>query len=356
MSWSSPRVLVVGCGGIGGTVVSRLLAAGVDVSVLTSNPQVRTALVERGPVFGGQLARGPLSSERVLGETVTDGRSFDFVLLAVPPPEVERAAREVRGVLSSDGRVVCFQNGLCEERVAGVVGQERVVGAVVAWGAQMPEPGCYEQTSAGGFTLGGLGKERDPALDPLGKLLGEVGPVSFTDNLRGARFSKLAINCAVSTLGTLGGARLGALLVRGFVRELALEIMTEAVRVADAEGIRLEPVATTVDLRWLVLPSEGEPSPLGMATKHALLLGVGARYRRLRSSMLSAIERGRAPAVDFLNGEIEDRGIRLGVATPVNARARRMVWELFEKRRLPGVHTLKELRALTREVPRSTAA
>ena len=62
-----------------------------------------------------------------------------------------------------------------------------------------------------------------------------------------------------------------------------------------------------------------------LVAKHTLILAVGARYRRMRSSMLAAIERGRVPAVDFLNGEVEDRGARHGVPTPVNSAARRHV-------------------------------
>jgi len=40
----------------------------------------------------------------------------------------------------------------------------------------------------------------------------------------------------------------------------------------------------------------------------------------MRSSMLAAIERGRTPAIDFLNGEVVDRARLHGIATPVNAR------------------------------------
>ena len=32
---------------------------------------------------------------------------------------------------------------------------DRVIGAIVAWGASMPEPGLYDRTSGGGFTIGG---------------------------------------------------------------------------------------------------------------------------------------------------------------------------------------------------------
>ena len=35
--------------------------------------------------------------------------------------------------------------------------------------------------------------------------------------------------------------------------------------------------------------------------------------------MLNAIERGREPAVDFLNGEVVSRGENHGIPTPINA-------------------------------------
>jgi 2-dehydropantoate 2-reductase len=341
-----PRVLVVGCGGIGGVLLSKLLGASCDVTVLTTNEAVRAALIEVGPRLAGRAVARPMSAERVLASLDGVTSKFDFVLLAVQPPQVEAAARDVADALSPSGRLVCLQNGLCEERLATIVGRERVVGSVVAWGASMPAPGDFVQTSLGGFTVGYLDGHEDEQLEHLVSLFSNVGATTRTSNLRGARWSKLAINCAVSTLSTLGGSRLGPLLAKVFVRRLALEIMTEAVLVARADGVDPEPLATTVDLDWLVLPAR-DRAGLGLrasiAARHALLLAVGARYRRQRSSMLAAIERGRAPAVDFLNGEVVDRGARLGIPTPVNARAREMVWEMAERRRLPGFETLREL-------------
>ena len=48
----------------------------------------------------------------------------------------------------------------------------------------------------------------------------------------------------------------------------------------------------------------------------------------MRSSMLSAIERGRVPAVDFLNGEVVALGEKHQIATPVNAAATALVHAL----------------------------
>ena len=77
--------------------------------------------------------------------------------------------------------------------------------------------------------------------------------------------------------------------------------------------------------------------------KHTLLLAVGARYRRMRSSMLSAIERGRPPAVDFLNGEVVERGQALGVPTPVNAASQAMVHTIARRERASGMSSIYTL-------------
>ena len=82
--------------------------------------------------------------------------------------------------------------------------------------------------------------------------------------------------------------------------------------------------------------------------KHGLMLAVGARYRRLRSSMLAAIERGRPPAVDFLNGEVVERAKTHGLAAPANSAARDLVWAIARGEAEPGHATLRSLYDRTR--------
>jgi len=349
------RVLVVGVGGIGGTVSAMLHEH--DPSVLgelvavSTNAAICEAVNERGFVVTGVEEQRVIPGA-VVAEVPEDAEPFDWILLAVPPPHVEAAARKHAARLAPEGRLVCFQNGLCEQRVAAIVGQDRVVGAIVGWGGSMVEPGVFARTSHGGFTVGRLDGETDPGLDRLAMLLEIIGPVKVTDNLAGARWSKLAINCAISTLGTLGGDRLGPLMRYQFIRRLALELMTETVAVARAEGVTLEKVSGTLDLDWLAL-DEDERAIAGSASlvaKHGLLLAVGTRYRRLRSSMLSAIERGREPSVDFLNGEVVSRGEKYGIPTPVNALAREMVWALHAGEAAPSLENARSLFTRTAEL------
>jgi 2-dehydropantoate 2-reductase len=329
-----------------------LLSAGNSVVTLTTNAAIADALRDQGfRVEGASSLR--VAAGDVVSALAPNAKPFDFILLAVQPPQVEDAARTVAPFLCGHGRIVCFQNGLCEDRVAKIVGRERVVGAVVAWGASMIGPGRYERTSRGGFTIGSLGGPPDESARKIGEILEAIGPVRFTENLLGARWSKLAINCAISTLGTIGGDRVGVLMRKTFARRLALEIMTEVVQVARREGVRLEKVAGTVDLEWLAIPDNRrvgfrEDFVFGLAARHAVLFTAGVKYRKLRSSMLAALERGRPPAVDFLNGEVVERAARHGVGANVNRAAAEFVWQIARGERRPSHQTLKELYDSTR--------
>ncbi len=125
--------------------------------------------------------------------------------------------------------------------------------------------------------------------------------------------------------------------------------MTEAVAVASLEGVALEKVSGTLDLDWIALSDEERRhrGSVGLVAKHTLLLAVGARYRRLRSSMLAALERGRTPPVDFINGEVVDRGERHGLDMPVNRVATQMVHELAAGTRKPSLDNIEHLARAT---------
>ena len=346
-----PRILVVGCGGIGGTVAASLTYAGHDVTPLTKNELIADAINTYGFRTRGEQSLGDVPA-RAVHELGKDVGPFDYVLLCTQPPQVEDAARSVVDRLAENGAMVVFQNGLCEPRIAEIAGSHRVIGGIIAWGASMIEPGIYDRTSSGGFTLGRIEGPPDERVRELEMLLEVMGPVVVTDNLMGARWSKLAINCAISSMGAIGGDRLGVLLRKRFVRRLALEIMSETVEVARAENVRLEKVSGTVDLDWIALTEDERAAALGspgLFAKHALLLAVGTRYRRLRSSMLNAIERGRPAGVEFLNGEIVEHGKRHGIGTPINAAVMDEVTRIVAGKSRPSHDTLAALFQRTRE-------
>jgi 2-dehydropantoate 2-reductase len=135
-------------------------------------------------------------------------------------------------------------------------------------------------------------------------------------------------------------------------------VITEATQVAVAQGVALEKVSGTIDLEWLALTPEERTAAgsAGLVAKHTVLLAVGARFRRLRSSMLSALERGREPPVDFLNGEVVAAGARVNVPTPINAAVVDAIHALARKERKPAFEELERLFAATRDESARAAA
>jgi 2-dehydropantoate 2-reductase len=336
------KILVVGVGALGGVIGHEFCGAGQDVTLLTHDAESARVLRISGL---REVRSGRIVLPRVEQGKLPADERFDFVFLATQPTAVESVVADLTDALTDRGRFICLQNGLCEERVAKVVPAKRIIGAVVSFGASAHGPGLCERTSTGGFVVGNLDGALDETLEQLAHLLGCIGPVRTTTNLRGIRWSKLAINCAISTLGTIGGERLGVLLRVKSARAVALQIMREAVEVAMALGITLERLPGVPPLEWLLRDAkEGSVrGRLEMVARHGLTLGVGTRYRWLRSSMLRAIEQGKPPAVDYLNGEVTERGKQLNISTPANALAQKMVWSIARGERQPGLAMIEAM-------------
>jgi 2-dehydropantoate 2-reductase len=349
------KILIIGCGGVGGVTAAKLARAGHRVSAVTSNPTITEAINHSGLI--ASCDDDEISTQRIAAHTALDGDvgPFDIAFLAVPPNAVKSAVTDALPFLTDDAPIVCLPNGLVEEHVSDMVSPDRVVGGIVEFGARMLGPGRVVQTAPGGITIGRLARAgvtgADPLLESVAELLDDSVGYHFADNLEGARWSKLAINCAISSLGTVGGDRLGVLMRHRFVRRLALEVMTEVVAVAQANGVDLEKVAGTLDLDWLALDDDErlKSGSVGLFAKHSVLLLVGTKFRKMRSSMLAAIERGRKPPVDFLNGEIVTRGAPHGIPTPVNDALHQTVHAIARGEQTSSVETLRRVWDETRD-------
>lgn len=338
------RLLLMGCGAVGGVVAAGLLRAGHQVTIVTHNDQITDAINARGLQVTTPEGQWAVETPVHTQFDAVQG-SFDVVFLAMKGTEVEQAARDVAGSLSPAGYVVTLQNGVVEDRVGHILGRERVVGALVGWGATMHSPGVYEMTSRGELVVGELDGQVTPRVERLKATLDAAAPTTVSANIYGVLWSKLAINCFVTALGAVTGQLLGEMLQRGAIRRLALSIISEVVDVAHAHGISLEPVGGTLDLHQLYMPAGRRQAGFhpNLIAKHALILAVGLKFRRLKSSMLQSLERGRRPEIDFLNGYVVEKGRVKGVPVPVNAALLDMVHEIEAGVRPIRPDNLKEL-------------
>jgi len=297
---------VIGLGAIGGITAQRLLSAGLDVDLAAGRHAKAIAL------------KFP---QACVGETLPDREGYGLILLSVRSTEIERALAPAVPKLKPDGAVVCLQNGFPEERVARLVGSSRVLGAVIGWSASMIEPGEYVLTGNGSFTLGG----DSPRLEHARHVLNHAFPVHVTRNLPGARWSKLAMNCAMSSLGAVSGLSLGELAERRDVRSLALRIIAEVVRQAQAKGVKLEPVAGIRPDLLVRLPA-----PLGRAA-----IWLAARLRpNQKTGLIALLKEGRPTGVEDLNGLIDG---------PLNRALTRQIREIERGQRDISPQNLAEL-------------
>ena len=321
---------MIGLGAIGGVVARRLLARPRGDVIALAAGRHASAVAAHG------LGEGVIAPH--VGAALPDlGAPYDLILLCTRTDATVAALTPAVALLAQEGAVVCLQNGLPEERAASIVGRSRVLGAVIGWSASAsfepePEPEAEPErarspgpertrrpktpprwwvTGGGKFTLGAIDREGKRNLLPASEVLGRAFPVVVTHNLAGARWSKLALNCAMSTLGAVSGLDLGGLAARRDARTLALRVVGEAVRVARARGVRLTRIAG-IDPGWL--------SGDGLLP-HALIW-LGARRRpRQRSGMLVRLLEGRtAGQVDDLNGAVAAAGREAGVPAPLNER------------------------------------
>lgn len=318
------RIAVVGAGAIGGTTAACLTRAGWNVELVCKHQETVECASSIGMhIFGLKVDCAiPVKAVKEISDL---SERKEVIFLAVKANDCVAAARALLPYMGEDSALVSLQNGICEDALAEVVGRDRVIGCVVAWGATMHGPGELELTSRGGFVLGNLDGKTDARLRLIQQMLSSVVTTRISANIMGELYSKLIVNSCINSLGVLTGWTLGRLLKERRVRMIFIGLMREAMAVADSLGIKVEPGGGGRLDYYSFLDGNGLFADL---RRHLMIRVIGMKYRRIRSSSLQSLERGRKTEVDYLNGYICSRGRQQGIATPLNDAVVAMIWEI----------------------------
>jgi 2-dehydropantoate 2-reductase len=182
------RYLVLGCGAIGGTVAAGLARDGHDVLVADADPDVVTAVNERGLRITGPVEEFTVRVPAVLASDLPEAIEAP-VLLAVKSHHTAAAAAALAGRVRGDGYVVSLQNGLNAQVIAEAVGQGRVVEAFVNFGADVTEPGVVLRGNRGTFVIG----EIDGSMTArVAALTADIADAQPTANVLGYLWAKQA--------------------------------------------------------------------------------------------------------------------------------------------------------------------
>lgn len=342
----SQHILIEGIGGIGGVIAAELIRAGLQPTLITSNPAITDAIRRNGLCL-----HTPDYSENVPAEVFTSldevpaGRVYDAAYLVMKANGVIEAAAATLPHLKPDGYVVSFQNGLVEDAIAKVIDRSRILSVSVAFGSNMEAPGVYRRTTSRNMLyIGELDGRITPRLQALGHTLEHVVPVTLSTNITGILWGKLMWNCAVSGLCALAGWTLGELVATETGQILFLHIYTEVIDTAAAQGITLE--AAVVDYQPFYLDAQLDST--AQAAQRQIVADLAIPYSDVKPSSLQSLERGRQTETAFLNGYVVEQAQAAGISVPVNAAVTRMIGEIEAGTRHIDPANLDELKLLVR--------
>ena len=223
----------------------------------------------------------------------------DLVLFCVKSTDTESAGAQMLPHLAPHALVLTLQNGVDNaERLRTVLPAHTVAAAVVYVATEMAGPGHVKHHGRGDLVI-----EPSAASAGVAQALIAAGvPTEISDNVRGALWLKLILNCAYNAVSAITQLPYGKTAVGEGVQDVMRDVVAECLAVAHADGVR---VAGDVD-----------------AAVRMIFDTMPGQF----SSTAQDLARGKTSEIDYLNGFVARRGVALGLATPAN----RVLWALVK--------------------------
>lgn len=298
------RVLVYGAGGLGLYIAGRLAQAGHAVTV---KGRAATVLALRGEPL--QMWRDGAYVE-VRDITVVDDmraiRRPDLIILTTQAGQVRAAAQDLSTPLTEGSRVLTLQNGVdAPAELAELIGAERVLaGTIVVIAKRLSHSAVEVIGEEATMSLGvlppgpatGVAAPSSQSQRVVDALRGAGIDASWTGNVLGALWKKLALIASYGGIGAVAGATVGE--TRGVpeTRALVESAMREVFAVANAMGAALG----KDDLGDILRTYERGFSPDTTA------------------SMQRDLAAGRPSELAYQNGAVVAHATRLGVDVPIH--------------------------------------
>jgi len=309
------RIAIYGAGSLGTILGAYISKAGVSIDLINRNK----AHIEALNTQGAQVVGTVQFTQPVVAYTPEEMRGqYDILFLMTKQQHNTEVVTMLKDFLAPDGVLVTFQNGLPEVQIASILGEQRVLGCTVAWGATMQSAGVCELTSepdALSFSLGAISANRSKYFAKVKELLELMGTVDIEDNFLGTRWSKLLINASFSGMSAVLGCTFGEAAKPRASRRIVQALIKECIDVCQAGGIRIEPVQGK-DIVALL----NYKNSIKKAFSYFIIPIAIRKHAKLKASMLQDIEKGKLTEVDAINGAVSDYGRKVSCPTPMNDR------------------------------------
>jgi 2-dehydropantoate 2-reductase len=348
------RIAIVGTGAVGGYAGAHMAQAGEDVTFIDPWP----AHVEHMRRHGLRITHAkdvPEFTVPVRALDVTDAQllakeaPIDIAFVCMKSYDTAWATMLIRQYLAPSGYVVSLQNCMNEEAVAAVVGWGRTVGCVASRiTVELRAPGHVHRGAGKGgarhtvFRAGEVHGRITPRAEEVRRLVAFADSAKVTENLWGERWSKLVANVMGNGISACTGLTSNASIENDAVRRFMLRLGSEAIRVGQALGYRLEEVLH-LPPETVARAGEGDAAALHEASEH-MLAGTKHLSAEQRPSMGQDMVKGRRTEIDFLNGYIVARGAETGIAARANAALTEIVHRVERGELKPDPRHVTDLR------------
>jgi 2-dehydropantoate 2-reductase len=282
------KVAVMGAGAVGSYFGGMLARAGHDVTLI-ARPQHVQAIEQNGLHMDTKTFDGHVRVHASSDPSAVSGAQL--VLFCVKSGDTETAGRQIAPYLGKEAVVICLQNGVDNDvRLRAVLTKPEVAASVVYVGAEMAGPGHLKHHGRGELVI-------DPVrnIPDLAKTLVAAGvPTEVSDNVRGALWLKLILNCAYNAISAIARKPYGETVPGVGIRDVMRDVIDECLAVAKAEGVNV-------------------PGDVDAAVRR-IYETIPQQY----ASTAQDIMRGKPTEIDYLNGYVVQRGKALGIRTPAN--------------------------------------
>lgn len=325
-----PRIAVVCGGALGGYVSGYLAREGHDLTLVDMWPDHVEAIRRDGLVLTG-LTEPENFTSQVNAIHLSDVHDmarafgkFDIAFVATKSYDTVWATHLIAPYLAPGGFVVSLQNGINEERVAGVVGWGRTVGCIASKIAvELTKPGHIRRNVALGgkehmvFRVGEPHGRITPRIQEIAEMLAAVDSSMVTDNLWGERWSKLVVNAMRNPMSAATGRGGNANDRDPKTRDLSLRLAAEAIQVGQAHGYVLGKI-------YGMPPEDVVGAVTGnnearQRCEDMLMKSVATRSDEQRPSMGQDMAKGRRTEIEYLNGLVVAKAHEIGLQAPANA-------------------------------------
>ena len=152
-------------------------------------------------------------------------------------------------------------------------------------------------------------------------------------------YSKLIINSGITCGGALTGQLLGDMLKSPLAREFFIGLVYEDMALAEKMGIKVPPFGGKLNYYKFI----SGKSKLDKLRRTLMIFVVGLRYKNLKSSSLTSLERGKPTEVQVLNGWISRKAKEYGVLTPINDKLAELIAQIEAGQRNSCPENIQEI-------------